>query len=180
MPPTAQTTLLNQQAAWQIAAPCNGRACDLAVHPSNLISHALAGEGVCIEIYGEQLVSPVDGVIVFIEPLLTMLRIKTTKGLIVEIRLPDIVKDMMRNGFKLMATEQQQVITGQVLLTFHRQKLLSLQNKLQGNKKLHLSMTLPNLPSQYVVQCHFNKVTAAQDFCLEVYPPADQSQEQTC
>ncbi|WP_440904882.1 PTS glucose transporter subunit IIA [Catenovulum sp. SX2] len=175
-----QTAILTQQALWRIAAPCNGHVNNISNHPSNLISHQLAGEGVCIEIYGEQLVSPVDGVIVFIEPLLIMLRIKTAKGLIVEIRLPDIVKDMMRNGFKLMATEQQQVITGQVLLTFHRQKLLSLQNKLHSNKKLHLSMTLPNLPSQYVVQCHFNKVTAAQDFCIEVYPPADRSQEQTC
>ncbi|EWH12375.1 PTS system glucose subfamily transporter subunit IIA [Catenovulum agarivorans DS-2] len=162
---------------WQIAAPCNGKVQPLSTHYSELIRQGFAGEGICIELYSEQIVSPVNGIVQFISPALDVFRIKCQKGLIVELRLPDIVQDMMRNGFQLKSKLNQAIKAGDILLLCHKQKLTRLYNKVYGNKKPQLLITLPNLPAEYVVQCTFNRVTAAQDFCIKVYPPAKQTQE---
>lgn len=106
-----------------IASPLTGRVKPLDEMPVALFRERLLGEGIVIEPSGYQIIAPFDCKIEQLPKTGEQIRLRSAKGVQLLIQIGWQAENMMGEGFKLYAGENDVVRKGQIILDFDLRKL---------------------------------------------------------
>ncbi len=145
-----------------IIAPVSGDVHPLEVVGQPMFSSGILGEGVAIEMAGNKIVAPFDGLITQLPGSCGRIQLKATNGIKVLMVLAGQTDQLMGLGFNQLVGEKQTVIKGQTLLTFNLQQLHKL------NNPTYCAVFVANAEQVGHIVYSAKKVTAAEDVLLTV------------
>jgi len=148
-----------------IASPASGKILDLASTNSPTAALRMFGEGIALQLSGQQINSPVNGKIIELSPTGQSVRIKAKTGVNLLISFVDDISSFMGSPFHKDVQVGQSVAQGDSLLRFDLNQLKT------RHPHVYLSVTIGNadrlhsiVPSQYG-----RKVMASIDDVMTLY-----------
>ena len=127
-----------------------------------LISKGILGEGLAIEMVGNKLLAPFDGIVTELSPTCQRIQLKASNGVKLLIMLPTQTSQLMGKGFSRQVQEQQTIRQGQLLLTFNLQQLQQLVSP------CYAAVVITNAEKLGNILTSVKKVTAGEDVLFTV------------
>jgi phosphotransferase system IIA component len=147
---------------FSLLAPLSGEVHPLAVINQPLTNNSLLGEGVAIELQGNKLVAPFDGIVTELPVTGHRIQLKASNGIKLLISLPQSSEPLSTLSIKLRVQEQQTISKGQPLLNFNLQQLQQL------NTPCYAAVIITNAEKLGQLFTSAKKVTAGEDVLLTV------------
>jgi len=110
----------------EVIAPISGKIIELSKVPDRVFSEKLVGEGIAIEPYEETVVAPFNGMVKQIFPSGHAVLMESDTGLTLLIHIGIDTIDLLGKGFKVYASENSKVKTGDVLIKFEKDMITGL------------------------------------------------------
>jgi PTS system glucose-specific IIA component len=146
-----------------IPSPVNGRVMQLEQFPSPMVQQRLLGDGVCIMAAGYQLYSPFDGIVETLPPTGHLIRLKSQKGLKLNMMLGWHSETLMGEGFRLKKKVGEPVMQGELIMEFDLPKLKRISDPALFAITLLNSDKIKGMTTQY------QQVLANQDTLFELF-----------
>lgn len=143
-----------------VLAPISGEVRPPQTANQAIINSTMLGEGVLIEVAGNRIVAPFDGVVSEMPSSCHRIQLKAQNGIKLVILLADGIDRLMGKGFNPQVKENQKVSKGQPLVTFNLQQLHRLRNP------CHCGVFVTNPEQVGYLFCSAKKVTAGEDVLL--------------
>lgn len=144
-----------------VLAPVTGEVYPLAQSSQPMIANGIIGEGVLLNLSGNKIVAPFDGVITELPATLHRFQIKAKSGIKVMVLMPQHTDKFHGQGFLPQVKAGQAVRMGQLIANFNPQKTQSL-----DNQECAVVVTNPELLGH--IYSANKKVTAGEDVLLTI------------
>lgn len=144
-----------------VIAPVSGDIQSLNESDMPLLSSGVLGEGVLINLSGNKIVCPFDGVVTQIPPTLQQIQIKAKSGIKLLIVMPQGCGENHGHGFLPQVKTGQAVRAGQLLAHFNPQQMQSLPNQ-------QTAVVITNAELLGGLYCSNKRVTAGEDILLTI------------
>lgn len=145
-----------------VLAPISGSIHPITVIDQPLFNSGVLGEGLAIEMAGNKIVAPFDGIVTELPGTCHRIQLKAKNGIKLMILLAVEAELLMGAGFTRLVSEQQTVTKGQPLLNFNLQQLQRLSHP------CYCGLFITNAEQIGNLYCSSQKVTAGEDVLLTI------------
>ncbi|WP_199611372.1 PTS sugar transporter subunit IIA [Flocculibacter collagenilyticus] len=155
---------VNKQKGFFVLAPLSGNVLSLDEVPDPIFQHRVLGDGIAIELSGNQMCSPVNGIITELSNSCDRVQLQSDKGLKILIHIGLGTSTLMGQGFKQLIKEQQKVKAGQPILQYDIRLIQ------QHASSLLSPVIITNSDKIGSIFCDKQRVTAGEDILFVAAP----------
>jgi phosphotransferase system IIA component len=145
---------------FSILAPVTGAVYLSESIDQQVINATLLGEGVIVQLTGNKIVAPFDGVVSELPGSCHRIQLTANNGIKLVIAMANDIIQLMGLGLEPQVKEKQKVVAGQPLLNLNLQQLQRISNP------CYCGIFVTNAEQLGYIYCSAKKVTAAEDVLL--------------